>query len=169
MNLEAVNTYEGDRCNFSGFLLSYLPKISLSGQRCQADILLSHGNISERVHGHISDKEYITVKVWILFFSSSLQNDSLLRRGSNVRYITSLCKVSLGASRMIDHAISALVGNPVPALTLLSGSSPSLEPLQRIERGKTTLWCSTIFVTVTAIKGLPNRLPPGVPFWNVVG
>jgi len=57
MNLEAVNTYEGDRCNFSGFFVSYLPKISLFGQRCQADILLSHGNILGRVHGHIPDKK----------------------------------------------------------------------------------------------------------------
>lgn len=56
MNLEAVNTYEGDRCNFSVFFVSYLPKVSLSGQRCQADIL-SHGNILGRVHGHIPDKK----------------------------------------------------------------------------------------------------------------
>jgi len=129
MNLEAVNTYEGDRCNFSGFFVSlYLPKIILSGQRCQADIVLSHGNILGRVHANIPDKKYITVEVSILFFSSFLQKDSLLRRGSNVRHITLLCKVSLGASRIIDQAISAVAGNPVPALTLLSGTYSAPHP-----------------------------------------
>ena len=54
---------------------------------------------------------------------------SPLRRGSNVRYINPLCEVFAGAK--------SNAGNPVPALTLLSGSSPPeekpFEPLRRRE------------------------------------
>ena len=67
MNLEAVNTYEGERSGFSFLFFAVsslfsLAKISLSELHCQADILLSHGNVLGRVCGHIPDKNYTTWK-----------------------------------------------------------------------------------------------------------
>ena len=51
---------------------------------------------------------------------------SLLRRGSSVRYINPLCEVNCRRKvEWIDQAeLSAVACNSVPALTLLSGSTP---------------------------------------------
>ena len=54
---------------------------------------------------------------------------SLLRRGSSIRYINPLCEVYRRRKvewidQGLDQALSAVACNSVPALILLSGSSP---------------------------------------------